>query len=353
MLGRGTRKRGVPGLSLQVLRLRSPAFGHGKLRKLWSYAGFYVGAMTAALRARPPEVVVTMTTPPLLGLIGLALQRMRGARHYIWEMDLYPDVATELGVFRPGGWRERVVGWLADWPRRQADGVIALGPCMAERLVRRGVPASRITVCHNWADGRTLRPRPLVRDGKLKVLYSGNFGLAHDFETVVEALAALGSDPGFSFLFSGGGPRAAELKKICEERGYSSCRFQDFQPREALDKLLGWCDAGLVTQKDGTQGTVVPSKTYGLMAAGRAIVYVGPADATPAIVLAEHAAGWRVGNGDSQGLVALLRRLRDHPADYEQAGRRARAAFDREYDRPVGVRRVMAAIGLEPTGDAS
>jgi len=344
--GKGRREETGPN-SVQVWRVRSPGFGHGKVRKLWSYLGFYVRALVRAFRSPAPDVVVTMTTPPLLGLIGLILQRLRGVQHFIWEMDVYPDVATELGVFRRGGWRDRIVGWLADWPRRQATGVIVLGPCMAKRLVSRGVPADRILLCPNWADGAALFPKQFASDGRLKVLYSGNFGLAHDFETVVGALEELGTDPGFSFLFSGGGPRWAQLQAICTDRGYSSCSFQSFQPREALNDLLGWCDVGLVTQKDGTQGTVVPSKTYGLMAAGRGIVYVGPEEATPATVLAEHSAGWRIANGRGDDLVALLRRLRENPAVYIQSGRRGRAAFEREYDRPVGVQRLIDAFGVQ------
>jgi glycosyltransferase involved in cell wall biosynthesis len=287
-----------------------------------------------------------MTTPPLLGLIGLALQRMRGARHFIWEMDVYPDIASELGVFREGGLVDCFVGWLADCPRRRADGVIVLGPCMAARIQRRGVDAARIYICHNWADGEAIQPMPFVEDGRLKVLYSGNFGLAHDFDTVVDALRILGKDAQFEFFFSGGGPQLRRLKMICEESGYTSCRFQGFQPRDALGALLAGCDVGLVTQKDGTEGAVVPSKTYGLMAAGRPIAYVGPDEATPAWLIKEHRAGWRVANGDVDGLVARLRTLRESPASYREAGRQARLAFERHYDRKLGVRRILKAIGI-------
>lgn len=332
--------------SVAVRRVPAPAFGHGRVRKLWSYGGFYSGALLAALRAPRPEVVVTMTTPPLLGLIGLALQKMRGARHFIWEMDVYPDIANELGVFQEGGVVDRIVGWLADWPRRKADGVIVLGPCMAARIQGRGVDASRIHICHNWADGEAVRPQPFAEDGRLKVLYSGNFGLAHDFDTVAGALRILGKDPQFEFLFSGGGPQLWRLKAICEENGYTSCRFQGFQPREALGGLLAGCDVGLVTQKDGTEGAVVPSKTYGLMAAGRPVAYVGPDSATPAWLIEEHRAGWRFANGDVEGLVSCLRALRACPESYQEAGRRARLAFEEHYDLKIGVSRFLQTIGV-------
>ena len=244
-----------------------------------------------------------------------------------------------------GGWTERIVGLLADLPRRRADGVIALGPCMATRLESRGVPAERIHICHNWANGASLAPLPFHPNGKLKVLYSGNFGLAHDFDTVVEALRVVGADARFEFLFSGGGPHWKQLRSICEERGYTSCRFQGFQPREGLSDLLGWCDVGLVTQHDRTQGAVVPSKTYGLMAAGRGVIYVGPSDATPGVLIDEHRIGWRVANGGASELVALLQLLAGEPYLYERVGRQSRQTFESEYDLPVGVRRVLYVLG--------
>ena len=339
----GGAAKPIEGLVIQ--RVKTPGFGHGRLRKIWSYGGFFLGALAAALRIRRPDVIVTMTTPPLLGLIGLAVQRLRGSRHFIWEMDVYPDIATELGVLREGGWADRVVGFLADWPRRKADGVIALGPCMAARLERRGVDPQRIHICHNWADGTSIKPKPFMQDGRVKVLYSGNFGLAHDFDTVVQALEVLGQDAGFEFVFSGGGPQFKRLKAICEENGYSACRFQGFQPRDAVGELLGGCDVGLVTQKNGTQGAVVPSKMYGLMAAGRAVVYVGPAEATPTYLIAEHEWGWRIANGDADGLVWRLRQLRDQPECYREAGQRARVAFEENYDLRIGVPRLLAVIG--------
>ena len=75
-------------------------------------------------------MVVTLTTPPLLSLLGNAMKMLRGSRHFIWEMDMYPDVAVDCGYFRQGSAVERSTGFLADWSRRHADGIMALGECM-------------------------------------------------------------------------------------------------------------------------------------------------------------------------------------------------------------------------------
>ncbi|MGJ5813071.1 glycosyltransferase family 4 protein [Paludibaculum fermentans] len=344
---------GMPGLppeGVLVARVGTSRFGHGKLQKLASYAGFYAGAAWRLLSGPRADVVVTMTTPPLLGLIGWAAQRLRGSRHYLWEMDVYPDVATSLGLFRAGGAFDCLVGWIADGPRLRADGILVLGPCMADRLVARGIPRSLLFEADNWADGAAIQPMEFARDGRLKVFYSGNAGLAHDFDTfqrAVEALAA--EDPEFTqryrFRFSGGGPRMGALRNWAQER-FSNVQFSGYAARNDLRTAFGAGDIGLVTQIPETCGTVVPSKTYGILAAGRPLLFVGPAAATPARIIAEHRVGWQVDPGDSRSLASLLVWLQRNPEEVEAAGRRARSAFERNYDLPIGVTRILDYLGL-------
>lgn len=348
----GVRPPHDPAPIANVRRLAGPGFGHGKLAKLSSYASFAIGAIVESLRTKRPAVVVSMTTPPLLGLVGLLLQRLRGSRHIIWEMDLYPDVAVDLGAIRKGGLLDKIVGFFADLPRRHADAIVALGPCMAQRLMDRGIPREKIHVCHNWADGDELSPRPFHRDGRLKVFYSGNFGLAHDFDTLLDALNPLGRDPRFHFAFSGGGPRKQALFDTCQSEGFDSCVFDGFSPRDALGHRFGLCDVGLVLQREETCGSLVPSKTYGIMAAGRPIVFVGPASATPAQLIAQHGIGWHVHNGDADGLASLLRWLQQNPHEVEAAGARAREAFDAHYDSALGIRNVLSVLGLAAPASA-
>ncbi len=333
------RGQGTPPLGVLIRRRWAGGFGHGKARKLVSYASFALGAAWSVLFGPRADVIVSMTTPPLLGLLGYVAQ-WRGARHYIWEMDVYPDVAVELGVFPRGGLADRVIGWLADLPRRRADGIIALGPCMAERLRGRGVVDTPITVVHNWADGETLRPQPFVRDGRLKVFYSGNLGLAHDFETVVRTVQAL--DQRYLFRFSGGGPRRAEVERALG--GLAWCEFRGYHRRDDLEQAFGENDIGLVTQRASTVGTLVPSKVYGVMAAGRGVLYVGPAEATVGRIIAEYGVGWRVDNGDVAGLRALLERLQSSPGEVEETGRRVRAVFEREFDRRGQVAKIWQVL---------
>ncbi len=338
---------GTPAPPVTVMRCGPARFSRGKIRRVVSYASFLGSAAWNALRAPRADAVVTLTTPPLVSLLGTALKIIRGSRHYSWEMDMYPDIATDLGVFHRGGALDRVVGMLADWSRRRADGIIALGEDMKERLIARGIPAERIHVCENWADGDLIRPAPMP-SGPLRIHYSGNFGLAHDIETISGAIQVLRGDNRFRFSFAGGGPSLGKLEALSSDDA-NHVALLGYCPMNQLGALLAEGHLGLVTQLPETAGSVVPSKTYGIMAAGRPLLYIGPENATPARIIERFRCGWQVDPGDVDGLVSLLDRLEGRREELEAMGRRARAAFEEYYDRPAGVARITAVLGVTHT----
>jgi len=343
---------GQHGLELaDVHRVGGVAFGRGVVSRLASYGCFFVAAVRHSISGPRPDVILTLTTPPLLSLTGTLAKCVRGSRHAIWEMDMYPDVAVALGTFSSGGLLDRTVGALADMSRRQADKVIVLGPCMRNRLADRGIPLSKISVAHNWADGRRISPRPFPPPSPLVALYSGNLGRAHDTATIGEAMRAL-TDPGrFQFIFAGGGSGRAELQAVCRSRRTDNVQFLDYQGSEALADSLGRCHIGLVTQTASTCGTLVPSKTYGLMAAGRPFIFIGPREATPALLIDQHKCGWHLEPGDSAGLMTLLELLARNPYLIQDAGDRGRKAFLQTYDLPAGVARIL--LILNATGNSA
>ena len=300
------------------------------------------------LWASKPALVVTLTTPPLISLLGTLLKSLRGSRHYIWEMDVYPEIAVDLKVLKRRSIVTRLVGTLADMSRKRADGIIALGDEMKARLVARGIPEHKILVAENWADGDEIVPRPFS-EGRLVVHYSGTFGLAHEHHTISEAMRQLRDDNRFRFVFVGGGARRVQLEEFCRAEGIRNAEFRSYASRSELGQSLTEGHVGLITQIPETIGAVVPSKTYGIMAAGRPVLYIGPQGATPARVVEEHRCGWRIEPGDAAGLVRLLERLEQDRGLVREAGVRARRAFERYYDKPIGVARILSILGVSET----
>lgn len=332
------------GHQVTVVCTRRPSYAnrspHHALR-LASWLAFYASAAWRSLRARP-DLVLTLTTPPLLPLIGTLLKKLRHARHFIWEMDVYPDVAVALGVLPPRSFLTRATGALADYSRRHADRIIALGPCMRDRLIARGIPASKIQVAENWANGSQIRPQPFPKTSPLTVLYSGNLGMAHDVDTIAAAMRRLASDGRFRFVFAGAGSRRKPLENLC----LPNVTFLGYQDASRLSAHLAACHLGLVTQNPATLGCVVPSKTYALMAAARPILFIGPRDATPAKIIERTQCGWQIDPGDSEGLLSLLHLLASDQALIHQAAHRAHQAFLTHYNLPQGVAGICSILGI-------
>src|SRR6202021_3194399 len=124
---------------VRIVKSGDVAFSRGRVGRVTSYAAFFVGAMVEGVRGPKPALVLTLTTPPLISLLGTLLKSLRGAQHFIWEMDVYPDIAVDLNVLKQRSIATRLIGILADIPRKRADGIIALGDDMKAGLVARGI----------------------------------------------------------------------------------------------------------------------------------------------------------------------------------------------------------------------
>ncbi len=336
---------------VRVWRTRTSGFGRGgKLGRMVDYVTFLVGARRRLARLPRPDLVIAMTTPPMLVRAVFPVCRRRGARLLYWAMDLYPDVAFALGVLRPDGRVGRILTRAARRSIAAADRVVALGPAMAARLKAQG--ASRVDVIDNWCDGRAIRPRsrddhPLRRrngwDGKFVVLYSGNMGLAHDFSTLLDAAAELEERSDIVFAFVGGGARAADIRRGARERGLS-VEFHPWVETAELANGLTAGDVHVITMRDAVEGLLVPSKIYGVLAAGRPALYVGPEGSAIEAILAAADCGASVRCGESTELARWIRRYADEPGLRVVHGRNARAAFEQKYDRPHALRKFTELI---------
>lgn len=309
------------------------------LGRMINQASFFVLAGLAARRIPPPDVLVSLTDPPFLGLLALALKRRWDVPFVYWCMDVYPDVARAVGM-APGPLAaafERVQGRIL----AGADVVVALADDMACRLAARGVPESRIRVIRNWADTENIRPlrngNPFRKrhglDGKFVAMYSGNFGYVWDLDSVIDAARLLRHDDRVTFVLVGGGSTRRRIAARVEAEGLANVRLLPYQDKERLSESLGAADLHLVPMRRGVYGTVVPSKIYGIMAAGVPMAVVAEPDSEAARVVREHDCGWRGDPGDAAGLARFIRDAAADRAALRAPGERARRAAEARYSR--------------------
>ena len=322
---------------VQIHRVEATSFGRKTtLHRLADYFSFYVRAFLAALFLPRPDVVVTLTTPPIIGLVGTILRRLKGSKHVYWSMDLHPDASLALGRMNPINPVVRALGWISDAVYRQADQVVVLGAYMADRIAAKRVPRDRLVTIPVWSrrdeifpvprEGHPLRPSLGLAD-KFVVMYSGNLGIAHSFSEVIEAARRFKDRAEVVFLFVGGGPRLAEVREAKENEGLTNIRLMDYFPREQLHESLSVADVHLITMRAEMTGIVVPGKLYGAMASARPTIFIGPAQSESADTIREAGCGSQVALGDPAALVENIDRLAKDPKLAVELGQRGRAAF--------------------------
>jgi glycosyltransferase involved in cell wall biosynthesis len=238
----------------------------------------------------------------------------------ITAQDLYPEAVAAHGLLSPSSRSYRLLRAVLDRAYRGASVVISLGPYMTRRLLAKGVRADRIEEISNYGVGDVwpwTGPNPLRREwgleDKFVVLYSGNMGLGHEFETFLEGAAEAKRElPELTVVFVGGGPRRKEIENWVEGHGAQDwILFRPYQPQDRLRETLGIADLSLVTMRDGWEGLVVPSKALGIFAMGSPTLYVGPESDISALVEGL-GAGVNVSGGDVAGVRdAILRAARD------------------------------------------
>ena len=338
---------------VQIHRLWTTSFGRGKMiGRAIDYVSFYFSVFFFLLQIlESGDQVVAKTDPPLVSIPVGAAARIRGARHVNWLQDIFPEVAVELGMQIPPV-IVSILTWLRNRSLLQADQNIVIGELMRNRILKQGVYTDNTTVVPNWSDGTAVVPRTTANplrekwqlEGKFVVGYSGNLGRAHEIETLLGAIRQLSSDTSVVFLFIGGGALLDELKTRLGEPGMSNCLFQPYQPREQLHLSLTLPDVHLVILKPELEGLIVPSKIYGVMSAGKPMLYVGDKEGEVGSLVIEHGIGGVVAEGDSEALVSQIQKMKESPAWLTEMGDASRRLFDEHYSRAMSLAKLEAAL---------
>ncbi len=307
-------------------------------RRGLAYLSLFPAFVTRALRIPSPDVIVTKTDPPMLKVLGPLLTRLTDAHAIHWAQDLYPEVAEGVGVIAEKGLLARMMRLLSTAALKGHDHIITVGRCMQERLVQdRGLPADRVTVLPNWPPSAVT---PIAHvdnpfrtehdlDNRFVVMYSGNMGLPHPFDAVLDAAAQLeDAAPEVLFLFVGEGPRKPDLRNQVDRRDLSNVRFLPFQPRERLAESLSAADLHLVTMQRELDGLVVPSKLYGALGAGRPALFLGPPNSEAARLIEDHDCGTVLPHPSGRKLAQAIERWHAQPDRWQSACGRARNAVD-------------------------
>jgi colanic acid biosynthesis glycosyl transferase WcaI len=313
------------------------------------YLDFYVAATRLLfLKVRRGDVLVAKTDPPLISVPAAIVARLRSATLVNWLQDLYPEVADRLHVSfarGPTGWALRRA---RDFALRSARRNVAIGDRMAALLRAKGIPAKQIEMIPNWVNDCEIRPlsaadnwflKKIAKNGEFVVGYSGNLGRAHEFETLLGAARLLAHDEDILFLFIGGGHYMNALRSKVEAEGLAKqFRFLPLQPLEELKVSLAAANVHWVSLRPELEGLIVPSKFYGILAAGRPMIAVMAKSGEISSLLEDYGCGIAIDPGDSISLARELVRLKNNPDICARMGQRARELLEFRFTRDRAIR---------------
>ena len=332
---------------VRITRIRTTGFGRGKhIGRLIDYATFYVQVLWTLLASRSRhDGVIFLTTPPLLSFIGWIARLLRGQRYGVWSMDLHPDAEIASGMLTAQSKLGRFLSWAMAVGYRHADFVVDLGAYMKARLVAKGVRSERLHTVHVWSRAEEIEPmsrtanpvrEELALGDRFLVMYSGNAGIVHDFDDILEAMRRLNDDPRLYFLFVGDGPQRARIEAFAREHKLSNFTYRGYFPRAQLRFSLSAADAHLISLREPFVGIAVPGKLYGIMASARPAMFVGPERCESADSIRDAGCGVVIYPAAGEGAARIVETLRAWAADPTESrrmGERGRRAFLETYER--------------------
>lgn len=307
---------------VKVRRVWRPAWRQSSGLGRMMNAVWMVGrwGLRAALARRRPREVMIVGTDPVMGVVAAVPWKFfrRGSKVAHWCFDLYPEAAVADEKLSAGGFAERLFSWLSRLGYHRCDYIADLGPCMRKAL-EPNTSGSRVSTITPWAlveSEAPPEPNAAVRaslfgDARLALLYSGSFGRAHSYTEFLRLAREL-RDDGVGFCFAGRGHRADELKAAVGPED-KNVRFAGFAAESELESRLTSCDLHLVSLNPEWTGTVVPSKFFGALAAGRGVLFAGSEHSAIAYWIREHRVGWVLTPDNVAAVAAELRDLRSSP----------------------------------------
>ena len=332
---------------VSILRANGTRLWPGRFAgRATNYLTYFGSACLAGTRLDRPDIVVTLTDPPILGLAALWAARRANARFVFLCEDVFPEVATLLADFQSAAINsalDRTNRYLL----RHSDAIVVLGDRMQRRLVEeKGADRGRMHVIHNWADCEAIVPGPrdnaFAREHGLAdrfvLMHSGNVGMSQELEALVEAASRLTSKEKLVVAIVGDGGKRPELEADVRRRGISNVRFFPYQPKERLADSFATADAFLVSLKAGIEGYIVPSKLYGILAAGRGYIAAVDPSCEAATIAVNHQCGVLAAPGNADALAAAIASLYDNPPLVRTLGANARRAA-LQFDRRVAIQR--------------
>lgn len=271
---------------VRILRVPSLGFGKGaRWRRALDFASFLVSCSCRLILLSRFDLIVAMTSPPLVSFVATLFARIKGGRMISWVMDLNPDEAIAAGWLDPNSSLAAMLERILCYTLRCSERIVVHDEFVKARVAGKGVSPSKIVVVPPWSNdpvirydegGREAFRREFGLAGKFVVMYSGNHSPCHPLDTLLDAARRLADHPRLAFCFVGGGSEFVKVREFAARHALRNITCIPYQPREKLSGSLSAADLHVVVMGNAFVGIVHSCKIYNILRLGIPFLYVGP-----------------------------------------------------------------------------
>ena len=303
---------------IDIIRIPAASFGKSsRWRRALNFGSFLLLCSLRLLVLRRFDVVVALTSPPLISFLAALFVKLKGGSFCFWVMDLNPDEAIAGGWLKQDSVTSRILQWMLKYSLKAASRTIVLDRFMKERVVAKEVDALRVAIVPPWshddqvvfsAAGREAFRQQHDFMDRFVVMYSGNHSPCHPLDTLLDAARALQDKSSIVFCFVGGGSEQAKVR----EAGLSNVRCLPYQPLNQLSHSLSAADLHIVVMGEKFVGIVHPCKVYNILSIGAPVLYIGPEPSHVTDIASQHGQFFMSRHGDVDAVVKAITEAMQH-----------------------------------------
>ncbi|MGE6754757.1 glycosyltransferase family 4 protein [Rossellomorea sp. NPDC071047] len=346
--------------NIKIIRLSLPEVDKtSKLSRVKYIFSYFFLANITLVKEKNIDAIYTISQPPVLGgLIGTIGKFFKRSKHIYNIQDFNPEQAMAVSYTN----KQIIFNWAKKIDKLNcsySDCVIVVGNDMKQTLEKRFEDKSvpNHVVINNWTDEDEIKPifkkdpiinKFLLENGlgnKFIVMYSGNIGLYYDLENIIKISQHFKEYEDLAFVFIGEGAVKSEMQSYIEENTIKNVHFLPYQPKEFIKYSLNAADVHLVVNQKGIKGVSVPSKIYGVMAAGKPILGVLEKDSEAEILISESNSGHVVEPQDYEGIINKVEHF--YQMDKEELnnlGNNGRNYLDKYLKRDISINKYRETL---------
>lgn len=347
---------------IKVVRVSVPEFSKdNKKSRINNLLTYFFRAVWATLQLKKQDYIFTISQPPILGgVLGVIGKWIKGGKLIYNIQDFNPEQTMAVG-YSKNKLILNIAMSVDKFSCKIADKVIVVGRDMQETLINRfkNKKVPKNIFINNWIDEKEIYPLPENNEkvvafkkkydleGKTVVMYSGNIGLYYDLENLIKVIGRFNGREDVIFAFVGDGTKKKDIEIYVNEHKLSNVKFIPYQDKADLIYSLNAGDVHWVVNAKGIKGVSVPSKLYGVMAAGKTVLGVLDEGSEARLIIEECKCGVCIEPGKYELIYKELKNIIDNIDKYKRFGIQGKEYVDKYIKKDVAIGKYSREILCE------